>query len=69
MLLTLNVYVCIIIYIGGDEMNTKSDLCQIFKVSLSSVNNWIKDGKIKTIKIGKCVRIPEEEVERLKRGE
>lgn len=69
MLLTLFAYVYIIIYIGGDEMNTKNDLCQIFKVSLSTVNNWIKDGKIKTVKIGKCVRIPDEEVERLKRGE
>lgn len=50
-------------------MKTKADVCKIFKVSLGTVNNWIKDGKIKAIKIGRAVRIPEEEIDRLKRGE
>lgn len=50
-------------------MKTKSDVCQIFKVSLGTVNNWIKQGKIRSVKIGRSVRIPDEEIERLKMGE
>lgn len=50
-------------------MKTKKDLCEIFQVSLGTVNNWIRDGRIKIVKIGRTVRIPDEEVERLKRGE
>lgn len=50
-------------------MKTKNDVCKIFKVSLGTVNNWIKQGKIKAVKIGRSVRIPDEEIERLKRGE
>lgn len=50
-------------------MKTKSDVCKIFKVSLGTVNNWIKEGKIKAVKIGRSVRISEEEIDRLKRGE
>ena len=54
---------------GGAKLKTKNDVCKIFKVSLGTVNNWIKQGKIKAIKIGRSVRIPEEEIERIKRGE
>ena len=54
---------------GGGNMKTKKDICEIFKVSLGTVNNWIKQGKIKVVKIERTVRIPEEEIERLKRGE
>lgn len=50
-------------------MKTKKDLCEIFRVSLGTVNNWIKQGKIKAVKIGRSVRFSEEEIERLKRGE
>lgn len=50
-------------------MKTKKELCEIFKVSIGTVNNWIKNGKIKAVKIGRAVRIPDEEVERLKMGE
>lgn len=54
---------------GGEQMKTKNDVCEIFKVSLGTVNNWIKQGKIKVVKIGRSVRISEEEIERLKKGE
>lgn len=50
-------------------MKTKKEICEIFKVSIGTVNNWIKSGKIKAVKIGRAVRIQDEEVERLKRGE
>ena len=52
----------------GDTVKTKKDVCEIFKVSLGTVNKWIKSGKIKVVKIGKVVRISEEEIERLKKG-
>lgn len=54
---------------GGETMKTKKDLCEIFRVSLGTVNNWIKQGKIKAVKIGHSVRFSDEEVERLKRSE
>lgn len=50
-------------------MKTKKDVCRIFKVSLGTVNNWIKSGKLKVVKIGRSVRITEEEIERLKSGD
>ena len=53
---------------GGDTVKTKKDVCEIFKVSIGTVNKWIKSGKIKVVKIGKVVRISEEEIERLKKG-
>lgn len=34
-----------------------------------AVRQWIKDGKIKAVKIMSEWRIPKDEVERLKRGE
>lgn len=34
-----------------------------------TVRGWVRDGKIKAVKIVSEWRIPEEEVERLKRGE
>lgn len=34
-----------------------------------AVRQWIKDGKIKAVKVMYQIRIPDEEVERLKRGE
>ena len=52
-----------------DTLKTKKDLCEIFQISIGAVNNWMKTGKIKYIKIGRSVRFSNEEVERLKRGE
>lgn len=40
-----------------------------FGVTYRTVWNWIKDGKIKAVKISGIVRIPKSEVERLKKGE
>lgn len=52
-----------------DTLKTKKDLCEIFQISLGTVNNWMKTGKIKYLKIGNSVRFLNEEVERLKWGE
>lgn len=52
-----------------ETLKTKKDLCEILKISLSTLNNWMKSGKVKYIKIGNNVRFCDKEIERLKRGE
>lgn len=41
----------------------------LFRVSERTIWNWIKAGKLKSVKIEGTVRIPEEEIDRLKKGE
>lgn len=50
-------------------MKTVKETAAVFGVHWQTVRNWIYEGKIKAVKINKTVRIPEEEIERLKRGE
>lgn len=50
-------------------MKTICEVAELFGVHWQTVRNWIKEGKIKAIKIERTVRIPDEEIERLKRGE
>lgn len=50
-------------------MKTIYEVAELFGVHWQTVRNWIKDGKIKSIKIERTVRIPDEEIERLKKGE
>lgn len=49
-------------------MKTIKETAKIFGVHWQTVRNWIRDGKIKAVKIERTVRIPEEEIERVKRG-
>ena len=39
------------------------------QISVYTIKEWIKKGKIKAVKVGRFWRIPEEELERLKMGE
>ena len=57
-------YVC-----GGDEMYTIKEVAEALNFTERAVRQWVIDGKIKAVKIMSQWRIPEEEVERLKRGE
>jgi len=50
-------------------MKTINEVAEIFGVCRNTVRNWIERGLIKAVKIGGSVRISNEEVERLKRGE
>lgn len=50
-------------------MKTIKETAKIFGVHWQTIRNWIRDGKIKAVKIERTVRIPEEEIERVKRGE
>lgn len=49
-------------------MKTIKEFCEIFKITRQTLRNWINDGKVKTIKIGKSVRITDKEIARLKNG-
>lgn len=48
---------------------TVKETAEIFKVKPLTIYRWIKDGKIKSIKIIGSVRIEESEIERLRKGE
>lgn len=50
-------------------MKTIRETAKIFGVHWQTIRNWIRDGKIKAVKIERTVRIPEEEIERVKRGD
>lgn len=56
-------------YCGGDNVRTIYEVADLFGVHWQTVRNWIRDGKIKAVKIERTVRIPDEEIERLKRGD
>lgn len=49
-------------------MKTIRETAKIFGVHWQTIRNWIRDGKIKAVKIERTVRIPEEEIERVKRA-
>jgi excisionase family DNA binding protein len=50
------------------EFLTVKEFAEALKVSPSAVRNWIHNGTIKAITIGRTVRIPKSELERLTRG-
>ena len=50
-------------------MKTIKETAKYFNVSEMTISRWIKSGKLKAVKIVGTVRISEEEIERLKKGE
>ena len=50
-------------------MKTIKETAIIFKVSEMTIRRWIESGKLKAVKIVGTVRINEEEIEKLKKGE
>lgn len=55
---------------GGDFMMYRiAEVAKILGFKERTVRQWIADGKIKAVKIMSEWRIPEEEIERLKKGE
>ena len=42
---------------------TKKDLCKYLKCSIGSVDNFMKNGRIKYIKLGKMVRFDKDEID------
>jgi len=45
-----------------------SEVCEILRIDRMTLYRWIRSGKIKAIKIGWKWLIPEEEVEKIIRG-
>lgn len=50
------------------EFLTVKEFAAALKVSPSAVRNWIHNGTIKAITIGRTVRIPKTELERITQG-
>lgn len=50
-------------------MKTIKQVAQYFSVSEMTVRRWIDAGRLPITKIGKSVRIDEEDIQKLKRGE
>lgn len=40
------------------EVLTMNDVMELLNISRRTVQNWIKDGKLKAVKIGNQIRIP-----------
>ena len=49
-------------------MKTIKETAAIFRVHERTIRNWIRDGKIRAVKIKGTVRIFDEEIERLLKG-
>ena len=65
-------YICVVIFLQkvGDKMMYRiKEVAQILGFTERAVREWVRTGKIKAVKIMSEWRIPEEEVDRLKRGE
>jgi len=52
-----------------NEYLTVSEVMKILKVSRTAVNNWMKSGKLKYYKVGRLVRIKEEDLGKFIHGE
>ena len=50
------------------EFYTPEQLAKLLQVSKPAIYKWAQEGRIKAVRIGRTVRIPAAEVERLLRG-
>ena len=53
--------------IMADTFYTPEELAAMLKVTRQAIYNWIQQGRMEAVRIGRTVRIPREEVERLLR--
>jgi excisionase family DNA binding protein len=51
----------------ADPFYTPDELATLLKVTRQAIYNWIQQGRIAAVRIGRTVRIPGDEVERLLR--
>jgi excisionase family DNA binding protein len=51
----------------ADRFYTPEELAAMLKVTRQAIYNWIQQGRMEAVRIGRTVRIPAEEVERLLR--
>lgn len=50
-----------------DTFYTPEELAAMLKVTRQAVYNWIQQGRMEAVRIGRTVRIPSDEVERVLR--
>ena len=50
-----------------DTFYTPEELAAMLKVTRQAIYKWIQDGQMESVRIGRTVRIPADEVERLLR--
>ena len=51
----------------ADKFYTPDELAALLKVTRQAIYNWIQQGRMEAVRIGRTVRIPADEVERLLR--
>lgn len=52
-------------YKGGEKMKTVKEVAEAFRVSKRTIFRWINDGKIEAVKMGRTVRISNEEYSKM----
>ncbi len=51
----------------ADVYYTPEELAAMLKVTRQAIYNWVQQGRMEAVRIGRTVRIPSEEVERVLR--
>ncbi len=51
----------------ADVYYTPEELAAMLKVTRQAIYNWVQQGRLEVVRIGRTVRIPSEEVERVLR--
>ena len=51
----------------ADKFYTPEELAALLKVTRQAIYNWIQQGRMEAVRIGRTVRIPADEVDRLLR--
>ncbi len=51
----------------ADVYYTPEELAAMLKVTRQAIYNWVQQGRLEAVRIGRTVRIPSEEVERVLR--
>lgn len=51
----------------ADHFYTPEELATMLKVTRQAIYNWIQEGRMEAVRIGRTVRIPADEVDRLLR--
>ena len=52
----------------NDKVYTIGEVAEYYKLNPTTVWRWIRKGKLPAIRVGKCYRIKESDLEALERG-
>ncbi len=51
-----------------ERLLTPEEVAERLRLSVITVKKWLREGKLKGVKVGKLWRVPEEEVEKVIQG-